>query len=279
MKGTIQSFFQKSIEKSKASSNSSKTNGIAESSAEGSTSSKPDTRNVESPLNSWICDACTYINDSQNIGSEKAMQICGICGSQRFLQVKNAVNIGGEENTRHNFDDIECLSSKTECFHSSDFSTSLTSKKATAITPCRESTSVEVDLTASDSFSDIIDLTDSCDDDEKACSIDLHKPVTSFLRFSVSKNTGRISVHANNNGVTIRFNFDVNEVIANDSLQDVTQSKTKRHRSEVAAISSRTQKASDITSQYLDDDSIKRRKLTSSFCASFYVSHPYIFNK
>ena len=98
-----------------------------------------------------------------------------------------------------------------------------------------------LDLTTGfpESGSGMIDLTGSQEEDEYWKKQD---PATDnsgaypsepcLLSFSISKNTGRISIHSGQTGAPLQVNFDISDVIAEESLKDINPAITKRLRGE-----------------------------------------------
>ena len=182
----------------------------------------------------WNCQVCTYINHSETK--------CAMCDNER--QPKCEGNGGAEQSDMDascsDHDEIEIIakssqSSKSRENEFDDVDDAWNDEDLAAIDT---QTQLHAKVSQSPDSTTHCSPTKNCMSREcktntphKASMTDLH-----ILSFSVSKNSGRISLHLSSSGNALHVNFDLSQVLTKecaDSLEDV-QLRRKAHNSSLS---------------------------------------------
>ncbi|KAL3804483.1 hypothetical protein HJC23_002522 [Cyclotella cryptica] len=257
VKGTLQSFFAKQIEKTKseASANSDSNNSIAHITSQGEDATisliedsdeechvedtnrdanqKPTAINKDVRSLRFNCRACTY----ENLTGE----ICQMCGTPRIIDSLQSIGTANVYEwackgcTLLNKNNDETCSA---CGLKRSFEQD---RKMTEPIEAFDQPKHPYPSSVSKSPVSSIDLIDFDEDgstfeneninDQSSLSMvdDQRDTAVEVLRFSVSKNTGRVALHRATDGLPLHVNFDISQVLAEDCAKRLEEAALLRN--------------------------------------------------
>ena len=230
VKGSIQNFFsaKKSLTKTEHSKVTLRNVTPCESSIlRGKKSKVPHTRHgkddeAKIPALEWSCQACTFINVRTN-ESDRPLS-CKMCGTVVEESVPTRYGpperIEGTTQSR----DLSQPRSRSEIIEIDDDSSDDDERKisnkfkpAYVIDLCNDRTSLHTPRK-------LQTISESCGEHGTARTQPDH------LSFSVSKNSGRVAIHAASTGKALHANFDIEQVLTESSVDLLIEAQTKRSR-------------------------------------------------